>query len=131
MGERIEREGEKEQRRSDSSMSISFRNEDHVWRTRMLCRDSKTDPAGEQCPLEEFGMDDLTISGVEAPSVCEVESAFRLGLLLVSPGRPVGTPPPPPSHLPLPPDVLPVGVPVLSRSSITRSIGILPFRQLM
>ena len=57
----------------------------------------------------------LTTSGVEAPSVWEVESALLLlALLFESPGSPsvFGTEPP-------------------SRSSMTRSMGILPLRQLM
>ena len=60
----------------------------------------------------------LTISGVEAPSVCDVESALLP--LVVSPGIP-----------PAFPSVADPGVPLPSRSSMTRSIGILPFRQLM
>ena len=60
----------------------------------------------------------LTTSGVDAPSVCEAESALLLlALLLLSPGNPSAFAP---------------GVaPPVSLSSITKSIGILPFRQLM
>ena len=57
----------------------------------------------------------LTTSGVDAPSVCEAESALlRLALLLLSPGRPSALVPGP-----------------VSLSSITKSMGIFPFRQLM
>ena len=60
--------------------------------------------------LQQRNNVELTMSGVLAPSVCEVESAVDLfALLLVSP------------RSDLPP----------SRSSMTRSMGILPFRQEM
>lgn len=63
-----------------------------------------------------LGLKELTTSGVDAPSVvCEAESALLLlALLLLSPGRPSALVPGP-----------------VSLSSITKSIGILPFRQLM
>ena len=74
-------------------------------------------PAGEMIHFTENENEELTTSGVDAPSVCEAESALLLlALLLLSPGNPSALVP---------------GVDPVSLSSITKSIGILPFRQLM